>query len=89
VRVAPITFFLRESLPGLLACAGEAAPPPSGAACRLLTVLADRGPSFFHDWVRAARLLPSQAEQATANIAVQLVEDFVARVIKRAEALAG
>jgi hyaluronoglucosaminidase len=35
------------------------------------------------------QLAAIQAEQATANISVQLVEDFAARVIKRAETLAG
>jgi ATP-dependent Lhr-like helicase len=40
----------------------------SSAATGILEVLESRGASFFHDIVRAARLLPTQAEQALGEL---------------------
>ncbi len=66
-RIAPISFFLRESLDWLPQPANGAAPDESGlspAAQDVLAALRARGASFFADLSRATGKLASEVEDA-------------------------
>ncbi len=68
-RVAPMTFFLRDDAGWLLACAdGDSktvnTQSLSHPAREVLSALETRGASFFNDFVRTTRRLPSEVEGA-------------------------
>ena len=70
IRSTPIALFLREHMPLWLAGRPPAAVEPlTEYARRVLDVLRSRGASFFPELVAGSGILPTQSEQALAELA--------------------
>ncbi|MFL5404074.1 MAG: DEAD/DEAH box helicase [Gemmatimonadales bacterium] len=69
IRTTPIALFLREHAEQWLAGRNGAAYELSSYATMVKEVLQQRGASFFHELVLLAGLLPTQVEQALAELA--------------------
>jgi ATP-dependent Lhr-like helicase len=69
VRSTPVTLLARRNLRTWAALTDPSAPEGAGAAARrVLEHLAAHGASFFDEILEGARLLPSQAEDALAEL---------------------
>jgi ATP-dependent Lhr-like helicase len=68
LRTSPVALFLRPNARHWLELAVRERPPLSGYAAQLLESLEQHGASFFHELVTASGLLPTQAEQALAEL---------------------
>jgi ATP-dependent helicase Lhr and Lhr-like helicase len=69
IRSTPISLFLREHAEQWLSEAGGTSYALSTYAAAVRVVLEQRGASFFHELVALSSLLPTQVEQALAELA--------------------
>jgi ATP-dependent helicase Lhr and Lhr-like helicase len=69
IRSTSIALFLREHADSWISAGSATAPQLSGYAERVREVLEQRGASFFHELVARSGLLPTQVEQALAELA--------------------
>ncbi|HZB27946.1 MAG TPA: helicase-related protein, partial [Gemmatimonadales bacterium] len=69
IRSTPISLFLREHTEQWLSEAGGTSSGLSTYAAAVQEVLEQRGASFFHELVALSSLLPTQVEQALAELA--------------------
>ena len=69
IRTTPIAVFLREHAPEWLSGHSLGEHQFSSSAERVSEVLQQRGASFFHELVAGSGLLPTQLEQALAELA--------------------
>jgi ATP-dependent Lhr-like helicase len=69
IKSSPIALFLREHADAWISGRDQVAPSLSTNGQRLQEVLERRGASFFHELVAVSGLLPTQVEQALAELA--------------------
>jgi ATP-dependent Lhr-like helicase len=68
VRVTPVAFYARETLPRWLGLAGELPSPGDGYSAQVFAALEARGAAFPQELAAAARLIPTQVEAGLAEL---------------------